>query len=180
MQTKNQIAVLISAYNEEKTIQKIVAECLRYIAHVIVVDDGSTDETAFTVSSLPITVLNNVVNAGKGAALRKGFRHVVAQSFSGVITMDADLQHPPALIPDMIARWREGAEVVYTTKRQANLPFVRELVERLFYRLLSRMSALELDFGLSDFRLADRKVVDVLLEMPEYHKFLRGQVKWRN
>jgi dolichol-phosphate mannosyltransferase len=92
--------------------------------------------------------------------------------------MDADLQHPPSLIPKMVEMWRGGANVVYTTKRSANLSFIKNIIVKSAYWFISKISGMKLEFGQSDFRLIDRKVLDIILAMPECHKFLRGQVKW--
>lgn len=96
---QNTIAILIPAYNEEKTIEHIVQSCLRYSHNVIVIDDGSTDDTIQKITALPMTLLTNQTNLGKGAALKKGFQHVVAKKFLGVITIDADGQHDPNDLP---------------------------------------------------------------------------------
>jgi hypothetical protein len=92
--------------------------------------------------------------------------------------MDADLQHPSSLIPEMVDLWRQGAEIVYTIKKNANLSIMKHITTRTFYWFISKISGLRLNFGQSDFRLIDRKVLEAIIRIPEYHKFLRGQVEW--
>ena len=94
--------------------------------------------------------------------------------------MDADLQHPPALLPTMVQHWREGSDVVYTVKRPGAgaIPLWRRLSMWAGYSLLRIVSGMNLRFGQSDFRLLDRGVLDVLLAIPEREKFLRGLVDW--
>lgn len=147
---------------------------------LVFVDNGSTDESLEVIKRLRrsdpgVRYVSLARNFGHQGALFAGMCYSRGQA---VITMDADLQHPPALLPQMIALWRQGVEVVYTTKHYAHLSWTRRLVVTWFYRIISTLSGLQLDFGLSDFRLVDRKVADVIVQIPEYHKFLRGQVKW--
>lgn len=92
--------------------------------------------------------------------------------------MDADLEHPPSLIPEMIQLWQEGYDVVYTTKENHHLPFFKYKLTQFYYWLLSKLSGFTFHFGQSDFRLIDNKVLQALLLMPEYHKFLRAQITW--
>ena len=92
--------------------------------------------------------------------------------------MDADLQHPPSLIPEMVKLWSKGYKVVNTSKKRNHMSGIKGSQVRLFYWLISRISGVKLSFGQSDFRLIDRKVLIALLAMPEHHKFLRGLVNW--
>jgi dolichol-phosphate mannosyltransferase len=93
--------------------------------------------------------------------------------------MDADLQHPPELIPEMLRQWAAGYEVVYTIKReQKSQRRSRRVADRVFYALMSRLSGLDLSAGQSDFRLMDRKAVDAMCRLSERNKFLRGLTRW--
>ena len=147
---------------------------------MLFIDDGSTDGSLDLIK-----VLRSDDKEVKYISLSRNFGHQNA-FFAGmsyatgdaVVTMDADLQHPPSLVPDMIDLWRNGAEVVYTTKKESRLPLAKSLIVKCSYWFISKISGLKLSFGQSDFRLLDRKVLKVILEMPEYHKFLRGQVSW--
>jgi glycosyltransferase involved in cell wall biosynthesis len=95
------------------------------------------------------------------------------------ITLDADLQHPPALIPDMLRLWRDGYQVVNTRRREANSGRgARSLINWVFYTIMSRLSGIPLNERQSDFRLLDRKALDALLSLPEREKFLRGLTYW--
>jgi glycosyltransferase involved in cell wall biosynthesis len=96
-----------------------------------------------------------------------------------VITLDADLQHPPEAIASLLAAARQGYEVVYAVRSaQDTASFWKRFTARLFYKILNRLSSLELPEGAADYRLMSRRVVDVLLDMPERHRFLRGLVRW--
>lgn len=96
---KDAIGILIPAYNESATIRSLIEGCLRYTDQILVVDDGSTDDTAAIVESLPVTLIKHQQNAGKGGALRTGFHYWLEKSVIGVITLDADAQHDPNDLP---------------------------------------------------------------------------------
>lgn len=100
--------ILIPAYNAARTIRAVVEECCCFGLPVIVVDDGSTDNTAATLQGLNVTILSHTANQGKGAALRTGFKRAAELGFSGIVTLDADGQHNAAAIPDMIAEASNG------------------------------------------------------------------------
>jgi dolichol-phosphate mannosyltransferase len=147
---------------------------------MLFVDDGSTDRSLERIKQLRqrdpnVRYLVFSRSFGHQAALVAGLH---AARGRALIMMDADLQHPPELVPEMVRCWREGYEVVYTIKRNATIPRLWRWQMQLFYRVLSKLSGLELSFGQSDFRLLDRKVVEVLRGIPEYRKFLRGLVSW--
>ena len=97
-----------------------------------------------------------------------------------VITMDADLQHPPSLIPELISKYEEGYNVVYAHRKGNNphVSFFSKLSSKLFWKLLNLLSGLQLEDGISDFRLLDKKIIDVLKPMHENELFFRGMVKW--
>jgi dolichol-phosphate mannosyltransferase len=96
-----------------------------------------------------------------------------------VISMDGDMQHPPTLIPDLIKKWEEGNDIVYTIRKdQKELPMLKRKASNIFYSVLNKLSSIELEKGTADFRLIDKKVIDVLRDIKEYDLFWRGLVKW--
>lgn len=180
------VSVILPVYNEESNLvpvyEGIKEACgkVNVDYEIIFVDNGSIDNSLNVIKKLRaedknVAYLSLSRNFGQQGALFAGMSY---SSGAAVITMDADLQHPPALISKMIELWREGIEVVYTIKKGAELNLIKYAAVKIFYRLISKISGLKLNFGQSDFRLLDRKVVDIISGMREYHKFLRGQVSW--
>jgi polyisoprenyl-phosphate glycosyltransferase len=180
------ISFVFPAYNEEGNLESLYKQVKDACGQadvdyeMIFVDNGSNDASLDIIKRLRqndrrVIYISLSRNFGHQNALFAGMSRCAG---AAAITMDADLQHPPYLIPKMIDLWRRGAEVVYTTKKDANIGFIKRFSVKFFYRIISKMSGLQLDFGQSDFRLIDKKVLKVIMDIPEYHKFLRGQVKW--
>jgi glycosyltransferase involved in cell wall biosynthesis len=147
---------------------------------VIVVDDGSSDDTAIVmrewteVPGMRLVQLSR--NFGKEAALTAGLEEAQGDI---VVMMDADMQHPVALIPEMLARWREGADVVYAYRSsRADESLVKRSGARLFYALLNRFHRFRIPEDAGDFRLLDRIAVDALLALPERNRFMKGLYAW--
>lgn len=180
-------SVVIPAYHEAEVLPLLhqrltpVLESLGEPYEVIVVDDGSLDATVQVLDDLAGSdprwkYLSLARNFGHQVALTAGMDHAAGQA---VITMDADLQHPPELLPELIAKWREGFEIVYTERQNtADAGLVKRLTSRLFYGLINRASATQIPLNAADFRLLDRKVVDSLARLPERARFLRGLIAW--
>lgn len=186
MNDHRQLSIVFPVWNEEQNLRPLYAQVRQALLEVgvsyemVFVDNGCTDGSLNVIRELSQTdpgvrYVSLSRNFGHQGALLAGLHYSRGDA---VITMDADLQHPPSLIPDMVRRWREGFEVVYTTKRHAAVPPLRLREMQLFYWMLSKLSALHLSLGQSDFRLLDRKVVDVVIRLPEYRKFFRGLVEW--
>lgn len=180
-------SVVLPVYNEsgsiEHCIQRLIAvmESLGQSFELVFVDDGSLDQS-FSIlekhvkQDKRIHVVSLSRNFGHQAALVAGLEHASGQA---VISMDADLQHPPELIPEMLKLWREGNMVVYTIKQAAeSVSPLRRLAMKVAYALIRATTGLEISFGQSDFRLLDRVVVDELIRMSERRKWLRGLVSW--
>jgi polyisoprenyl-phosphate glycosyltransferase len=148
---------------------------------LIAVDDGSRDATASVLSSLAandqrVKVLGLSRNFGHQPALTAGLEHARGDV---VVMMDADLQDPPELIPEMLERWRTGADVVYAVREsREGETRMKVWTAHLFYRLMARMAQIELPVDAGDFRLMDRRALEVLLAMPERNRFLRGMTVW--
>lgn len=147
---------------------------------VIVVDDGSTDASSAVMqdwSEIPgFRLVQLSRNFGKEAALTAGLQ---ASRGDVVVMMDADLQHPPALIATMVAHWRQGADVVYAVRStRADEPVAKRVGTRLFYRLINSFERVRVPEGAGDFRLMDRKAVDALLALPERNRFMKGLYAW--
>ncbi|MBX3635724.1 MAG: glycosyltransferase family 2 protein [Rubrivivax sp.] len=147
---------------------------------IIVVDDGSSDGTAALMADWVrvegVRCLRLSRNFGKEAALSAGLG---AAAGDVVVTMDADLQHDPALIPLLLERWRDGAEMVYAQRQhRRDEAGYKRLGARLFYALLNAADRFEVPAGAGDFRLMDRKVVDALLALPERNRFMKGLYAW--
>lgn len=182
------ISVVVPCYNEEDVIgetnRRLLAtlEALDQVDFEIVyVDDGSRDQTPEILGGLQaansrIRVVSLSRNFGHQLAATAGLEHA---SGDAVVLIDADLQDPPEVIPEMIARWRDGYHVVYGLRAKRNGETTFKLwTAKVFYRLINRLSEVEIPLDVGDFRLIDRQVVDVLLEMPERDRFLRGMVSW--
>ena len=180
------VSVIFPVYNEAENLEQLYAEVLSAIRdcgvtyQLVFVDNGSADEPLSIIKKIRakdprVFFVSRSRIFGHQNALFAGMTYAAGDA---VITMDADLQHPPSLLPKMIHLWREKNEVIYTSKKEAGLPFSKRMMVKVFYWVISKISRLKLNFGQSDFRLLDRKVVDSILGIAEYHKFLRGQVSW--
>lgn len=180
------LSILIPVLNEQDNIQALYDEIHRHAKNlaqkeIIFINDGSTDTTLEKIKILregdkSVHYINFSRNFGHQNALKAGL-----DCCSGdiAISMDGDLQHPPSLIPTLIARWQEGYDVVVTTRQDdGESNYFKKMTSRTFYRLLGRMSNIELHPGSADFRLLDRKVVEVLKRFDENDAFYRGYVAW--
>lgn len=152
-----------------------------YDYNITFVDDGSTDNT-LSVLKHQASQNNRIFfiglsrNFGHQNALKAGLD--MAQG-DCVIMMDGDMQHPPELLPELLDKWEKGFEIVYTIRRDhSELPLVKRKTSNMFYSLINNLSDIELEQGTADFRLMDRKVVDVFRNFRENDLFLRGLVKW--
>lgn len=180
------ISIVIPAFNEEENLPLLIRRLLDLMMpyphfEILVIDDGSTDQTLHVLQQLSrmysqVRYLSFSRNFGHQTALRAGYENARGAC---VISMDADLQHPPELIPKLIQKWQEGFEVVYTV-RQADdtLPVFKRKTSRWFYKVIQSISDLKLEEGAADFRLLDRKVVDALAQFKESDLFLRGTISW--
>lgn len=182
----SRISVVFPVFNEEGNLKPLHEEVKQAFLEanvdyeMVFVDNGSTDNSLSIIKELAkrdhrVCYVSLSRNFGHQGGLFAGMSYV---SGDACITMDADLQHPPSLIPQMIDLWRQGYEVVYTAKRSTQLSGLTGLQVKIFYRVISKLSGLKLSFGQSDFRLIDRKVIDAIIRIPEYRKFLRGVVHW--
>ena len=181
------VCLIIPAFNEEGNIRMIAAAVeaafkpLPYDHYIIFVDDGSTDGTLAVIQQLcaendRTRYISFSRNHGHQVALKAGIDHSDADCS---ITMDSDLQHPADLLPVMLNKWEQGYEVVYSIRtEQGQLPFFKKISSTLFYKLLSKLSNIELENGSADFRLLDKKVTYQLKQITENDIFLRGLVKW--
>ena len=181
------ISVIIPCYNEEGNIQHIYAEIVRQLSkypsyELLFIDDGSTDLTLEKIKEIgtqnPAVVryISLSRNFGHQNALKAGLDFAKGDC---VISMDGDLQHPPEMLDMLISKWLEGYEVVYTIRKEdLKLSFFKKSTSKLFYKIINYLSDYEIKNGAADFRLLDRKVVDVLKNLPENFLFFRGLVSW--
>jgi polyisoprenyl-phosphate glycosyltransferase len=148
---------------------------------LIVVDDGSRDATGAILAELAaaderLKVITLSRNFGHQAALTAGLEHAAGDV---AVMLDADLQDPPELIPAMLERWGDGADVVYAVREtRAGETRVKLWTAHLFYRLFARLAQIDLPLDAGDFRLMDRRALDAMLAMPERNRFLRGMSVW--
>jgi dolichol-phosphate mannosyltransferase len=181
------ISIVVPAYNEEESLPILYRELQNVSAlgaipwELIIVDDGSTDQTWKVVARLHlddprVNGLRFSRNFGHQYAILAGIRQSRGRA---VITMDADLQHPPQLISRLVEEWQKGSMVVQTARVDPlDLPISKRWTSRLFYRVFSYLTGLSLSPGMADYRLLDRKVVTELLRSRECGLFLRGLIAW--
>ena len=174
-------------YNEEAVCNQFFARTIPILERltsdyeIICINDGSHDNTLallknFRAGNNRIKVVNLTRNFGKEAALTAGI------NYSGgdcVVPLDADLQDPPELIPELVAGWREGYDVVLAVRSdRSSDSFCKRLTANLFYRLMQRISDIAIPSNTGDFRLMDRKVVEALKNLPERTRFMKGLFAW--
>ena len=183
------ISVVIPMYYEEEVVDicyKRVVNNLKklsdkYNYEIIFINDGSKDSTLEILKKIAsnddnVKIISFSRNFGHQAAVTAGIRNVTGDA---VIIMDADLQDPPELFEGMIEKWEEGYEVVYgKRKTREGESIFKLLTARMFYNTLNKLSEIEIPKDTGDFRLVDRKVIDVIATLPEHNKFLRGLFSW--
>jgi dolichol-phosphate mannosyltransferase len=184
---KPTISVVAPVYNEEEVLHELyrrvrgVMENTDLTWELVLVDDGSRDRSAAIIAELHeadsrVTGVSFSRNFGFQIAVTAGLDHAQGDA---IILTDADLQDPPEVYPDMIAKWREGYDVVYgiRTSREGETWF-KLLTAKLFYRLIYRITSVDIPLDTGDFRLIDRRVVNAIRHMPERNRFLRGMIPW--
>lgn len=182
------LSLIVPCYNEELVLQatyeRLIKVCQgmpEFDYEILFVDDGSQDHTQDVLTMIQlgdpyVRVLRLSRNFGHQIAVTAGLEEA---SGDAVVIIDADLQDPPEIIPEMIHRWREGNHVVYGTRSEREGEGKFKLwTAKLFYRIINRLSDTKIPVDAGDFRLLDRRVVDVLKAMPERARFLRGMVSW--
>jgi len=183
------IDIVVPCYNESENIRPLyeaikevfAKELPDYDFNLLLVNDGSHDSSLLVLQQLAkednrVKYLSFSRNFGHQLAVKAGLDHAFAPA---VISMDADLQHPPALIPTLIRKWEEGAQVVATLRTYPEeISKKKRKSSQQFYKLLNLLSDIEIKEGSADFRLLDQAVVEVIRHMRENEPFLRGMVPW--
>ena len=181
------ISLIIPIYNEEKNINLLFDRLRKVIvstglnAEYIFINDGSRDNSLALIKGLAATYpeikyIDFSRNFGHQIAVTAGLDKSTGQS---VVIIDADLQDPPELIADLYAKYKEGYEVVYAKRKsRKGEGFMKKFTAKIFYRILGKITSISIPVDTGDFRIIDRKVVDVLKQMSEQQKFLRGQISW--
>jgi len=179
------LSVIVPVLNEEASIPELVRRITKALDggprfDVIFVDDGSTDRTAQILQTLHaedprVKSIQLTRSFGHQASISAGLQ---AATGAAVVVMDGDLQDAPEILPRFIARRLDGDDVVYAIRETRRASWVKRTAYRAFYRLLARISAIDVPLDSGDFSLMDRRVVDVLNAMPERTRFVRGMRRW--
>lgn len=179
------LSVIIPVFNEEEIVAKtydVLEEVLKDVEHeLIFVNDGSKDRTREIVESKLSSNPNNKIvnfsrNFGHQAAFSAGLDHAQGEA---VVIIDGDLQDPPELIHEMMEKWREGYQVVYAQRnKRAGETLFKRFTAFAFYRIIGKLTSIDIPPDTGDYRLMDRCVVEQLRNLPERSRFLRGLVCW--
>ncbi|HBF36502.1 MAG TPA: glycosyltransferase [Firmicutes bacterium] len=180
------VSIIIPVYNEEKVIDafyQAVLENIKSLAYdfeLIFVDDGSTDKTPLILNYITqndpkVRAFVLSKNFGHQFALTCGLDHA---SGDGIITMDGDMQHPPEMIPALIAKWEEGFDIVQTIRvNTEGVSWFKRLTSKTFYKVMNAISQVKIEEGMSDFRLIDKKVLESFRLFKERTRFIRGMME---
>ncbi len=184
------VSVVIPVYNEEQVVEECYVRVSKvlyalkdkeYDYEIIFVNDGSKDKTLELLENIAkddkkIKIVSFSRNFGHQMAVTAGLKYTTGDA---VVIMDSDLQDPPELIPDMLIMWTQGNDVIYGKRksREGESKF-KLFTAKAFYNTLNKLSDVEIPKDTGDFRLVDRKVVDVVNALPEHNKFLRGLFSW--
>jgi glycosyltransferase involved in cell wall biosynthesis len=179
-------SIVIPIFNEENILLELhrrlrsVIDTFDAPAEVILVDDGSNDHSFDVMRELNrndrcFKVLRLSRNFGHQVAITAGIEHATGDA---VILMDGDLQDPPELVPQMIAKWKEGFHVVYAVKRSRQEHFLKRFAFHSFYRLMHAFSSITIPMEVGNFSLMDRRVITVLQSMPERNRYISGMRAW--
>src|SRR4051812_43504941 len=181
------LSIVAPAYNEERNIPSFLAAIVPVLEgigetfEIIFINDGSRDGTlgmlAAASSQDPrIKVIGLARNFGKDVALSAGLAHATGKA---VIPIDCDLQHPVELIPQFVAKWREGFDMVIGVRsKRDEESWLRRTLSQTYYKVMRKMTSVEIPPNAGDFRLLDRKILDVINKMPERHRFMKGIFAW--
>jgi len=182
------VSVVIPMYYEEEVanecytrMKNVLSKLDNYSHEIIFVNDGSKDKTLEILTKISeedkcVKVLSFSRNFGHQAAVTAGIKFVTGDA---ILIIDADLQDPPELLPEMLKLWEEGNEIIYGKRksRKGESKF-KLLTAKMFYNTLNALSDVDIPKDTGDFRLVDRKVIDVVNTLPEHNKFLRGLFSW--
>lgn len=182
------LSIVIPMYYEEEVanecyerIKQVVVLLKNYQHEIIFVNDGSKDKTLEILTNIAnndknVKIISFSRNFGHQCAVTAGIKYVTGDA---IVIIDADLQDPPELIPEMLKLWEEGNEVIYGKRktRDGESAF-KLLTAKMFYKTLNALSDVDIPKDTGDFRLVDRKVIDVINSLPEHNKFLRGLFSW--
>lgn len=182
------ITILIPSYNEEESIpllyvelKKVIDTLSQYIWEILFVNDGSKDKTLEVIKELRtkderVNYIDLSRNFGKENAMLAGFDYATGDC---MIIMDADLQHPPHIITDMLAKWEEGFDDVYAKRlTRGKESWLRKKMSLFFYKILQRSTRIEMLPNVGDFRLLDRKCINALKQLRESERYTKGMFCW--
>ena len=187
MTDRKKISIVIPAYNEEASLPRLIEDIetvlcnTRYAYNFIIIDDGSTDGTLACLRRLAqndknIHYISLSRNFGHQNALLCGIKHSDGDC---VLMLDADFQHPPEKIPQMIEKWAEGFQLVYMTRDDsASSNIFKKATSSMFYKLMNYISDVQLEYGVADFRIIDKTVVNEIKKIDDPNLFLRGLIHW--
>lgn len=180
-------SIVAPIFNEEETLPQFYARVIQVMEtlgepfELILVNDGSKDASFNVMKELHerdprVHILDFSRNFGHQIAISAGLDYARGKA---VVVIDSDLQDPPEVIPDLVGRWKAGAEVVYAQRssRVGETKF-KLITASLFYRLIDRITSIHIPRNVGDFRLMDRSVVDTLIKLREHHRFMRGLSSW--
>ncbi len=181
------ISVVVPVFNEEMNIGKLNQRLLNSLTElglsweIIYVNDGSRDGSLQILKMLAasdpcIRYIDLSRNFGHQLAISAGIEHASGEY---IVVMDGDGQDPPELIKELYAKAKEGFEVVYARRRKRDgESFLKKFTAKMFYRILARITSIEIPVDTGDFRIIHRKIQQILKKMPEQHKYIRGQISW--